>query len=193
MPLRDNVPMDPFRPGGPVRAAATWLHHVKVNRDLESAWPFTHSDYRQFLVDTWFAGFGDSPTLADAKLAEIRSCLLEDAQPAGGLDTPKVWDQFSLTTLAALDALWATIVWEHSGWGAEPRVVAPGHEVVVLFDKATEEPVKLAVPTPLRGFAFELKGADGRWLLSNVVANESPETEPNWRPGDPSWQAERSD
>ena len=181
--------MDPFRPGGPVRAAATWLHHVKVNHDLESAWPLTHPDYRQFLVDTWFDGFPDSATLSGKDLDGIRSCLLTDRQPAPCLATPVIWDQFSLTTLAALDALWETIVWEHSGWGTEPRVIAPGHEAVVLFDKATEQPVTLAVPTPLRGFAFELKGEDGSWLLSNVTSNESAETESNWRPGDPTWRA----
>jgi len=185
---RENMDLDPFRTGGPVRAAATWLHHVKVNQDLESAWLFTHSDYREFLVNTWFAGFGDNPTLADRKLAEIRSCLLEDAQPAAGLDTPKIWDQFSLTTLAALNQLWATIVWEHSGWGDEPRTIAPGHEAVVLFDKATEDPVELNRPTHLRGFAFELKGSDGAWLLSNVAANESEDPERSWRPGDPEWR-----
>jgi hypothetical protein len=179
---------DPFRPGGPVRAAATWLHHVKINRDLESAWPLTHSDYREFLVDTWISRFAASETQTGAGPGALRSALLEIDQPADSLPRPAVWDQFCLTTLAALDALWESIVWEHSGWGTEPRIVAPDHEVVVLFDKATEEPVTLDAPAPLRGFAFELKGADGAWLVSNVVANESEDPDRNWRPGDPEWR-----
>jgi hypothetical protein len=164
--------MDPTRPNGPIRAAATWLHHVKVNHDLESAWPSTHADYRQFLVDTWLWGFRNSPTLEGVDLKALRECLLADGQPAPCLPRAAIWDQFALTTLAALDELWDTIVWEHSGWGTEPRVVAPDHELVVIFDKATEEPVELRGPTPLRGIGFELKGSDGDWRVSNVAANE---------------------
>jgi hypothetical protein len=133
--------MDPFRPGGPVRAAATWLHMVKINHDLESAWPLTHRDYRRFLIDTWLAGFGGSETLAGEDHATVRECLMEPTQPSPGLPRSTLWHQFCVTTLAALDDLWDSIVWEHAGWGTEPRIVAPGHEVVVLFDKATEEPV----------------------------------------------------
>ena len=164
--------MDPFRPNGPVRAAATWLHHVKINHDLESAWPLTHADYREFLVDTWLASFSDSPTLADRDLTPLRACLLEDVQPSAGLPSPTVWDQFAITSLAALDEVWNVVDWKHSGWGTEPRIVAPGHEIVVIFDKATEEPITLSAPTPLRGIGFELKGADGSWLVSNVVENQ---------------------
>jgi len=180
--------LDPFRTGGPVRAAATWLHHVKVNQDLESAWPLTHSDYREFLVDTWLSQFADDTRLDDEMRGVLRAGLLETSQPSPSLPRAALWDQFSLTTLAALNQLWDTIVWEHSGWGTEPRVIAPGHETVVLFDKATEAPVQLKEPTPLRGFAFELKGSDGNWLLSNVVANESEDPERQWRPGDPEWR-----
>lgn len=180
--------MDPFREGGPVRAAATWLHYVKINHDLESAWPLTHADYRGFLVDTWMTRFGETEALADAPEHVVRASLMESVQPSSSLPGPAIWDQFSITTLAVLDALWETIVWEHSGWGSEERIVAPGHEVAVIFDKATAEPVVLDVPTPLRGISFELKGADGNWLLSNVVANESDDPARTWRPGDPQWR-----
>jgi hypothetical protein len=90
-----------------------------------------------------------------------------------------------------LDELWSTIVWEHAGWGTEPRVMDEGHEIVVLFDKATEASLKLDRPTHLRGFAFELKGEDGDWLLSNVVANESEDPGRTWRPKDPDWLPQR--
>jgi len=180
------VDMDPFRPGGPVRAAATWLHHVKVNRDLEAAWPLTHRDYRKFLIDTWLLGFGDRESVAVEDPALLRECLVEPVQPSPRLPRVALWHQFCVTTLAALDDLWSTIVWEHSGWGTEPRVVAPDHEVVILFDKATEEPVTLNAPTALRGFAFELKGDDGDWLLANIAANQIES--PDWRPSDPEWR-----
>ena len=179
--------MDPFRPGGPVRAAATWLHHVKINHDLESAWPLTHRDYRRFLIDTWLSRFGGSETLKTRDRSAIRDFLVEPVQPSPGLPDRAIWHQFCVTTLAALDDLWSTIVWEHSGWGTEPRVMAEGHEIVVLFDKATEDPVTLDRPTHLRGFAFELKGEDGDWLMANVVANESDDPEREWRPKDPDW------
>ncbi|MEX0620422.1 MAG: hypothetical protein WD181_02475 [Solirubrobacterales bacterium] len=185
--------MDPFRQGGPVRAAATWLHHVKVNHDLESAWPLTHRDYREFLVDTWLSRFGDGEALAGGERTAIREALLDDTQPATTLPAAVVWDRLCVTTLAALDALWETIVWEHSGWGSEERIVAPGHEVAVIFDKATDEPVTLNVPTQLRGISFELKGSDGSWLLSNVVANESDDPDRTWRPGDPAWRPMKAD
>jgi hypothetical protein len=180
--------MDPFRQGGPIRAAATWLHHVKVNRDLESAWPLTHPDYRAFLVDTWLERLGSGALQPGEEQAAVREVLLEGLQPSDSLPRAALWDQFCVTTLAALDQLWASIVWEHSGWGTEPRVVAPDHEVVVLFDKATEEPVTLASPTPLRGFAFELKGGDGSWLMANISANETEDPDRTWRPGDPEWR-----
>ena len=180
--------MDPFRQGGPVRAAATWLHHTKVNHDLESAWALTHSDYRGFLVDTWLSRFGDDDALNGAGSDEVRRALLETGQPAPSLPAAVVWDRFCLTTLAALDALWESIVWEHSGWGSEERIVAPGHEVAVIFDKATEDPITLSAPAPLRGISFELKGRDGEWLLSNVVANESEDPDRIWRPTAPSWR-----
>jgi len=183
-----DVPIDPFRPGGPVRAAATWLHHVKVNHDLESAWPMTHRDYRRFLIDTWLSRFSESGSLALEDPVQLRQCLMEPVQPSPRLPRGTLWHQFCVTTLAALDDLWKTIVWEHSGWGTEPRVVAPDHEVVILFDKVTEEPVTLNAPAHMRGFAFELKGEDGDWLLANVVANESESPDRTWRPGDPTWR-----
>ncbi len=180
--------MDPFRPGGPVRAAATWLHMVKINHDLESAWPLTHRDYRRFLIDTWLSRFGESEGMSGEDPEKVRECLMEARQPSPGLSRPTVWHQFCVTTLAALDDLWSSIVWQHAGWGTEPRIVAPDHEIVVLFDKATEEPVTLDAPTHLRGFAFELKGEDGDWLMANVVANESEDPDRSWRPGDPAWR-----
>jgi hypothetical protein len=179
--------MDPFRPGGPVRAAATWLHHVKVNQDLESAWPLTHRDYRRFLIDAWLSNFGEREGLDAADRTEMRDALVEAVQPSEKLPDRTVWHQFCVMTLAALDELWSTIVWEHSGWGTEPRVMNKGHEIVVLFDKATEEPVTLDGPTYLRGFSFELKGEDGDWLMANVVANESEDPDRSWRPKDPDW------
>ena len=183
--------MDPFRPGGPVRAAATWLHHVKINHDLESAWPLTHRDYRRFLIDTWLDRFGEVEWLSRLDRAALRDCLVEAAQPSENLPDRRIWDQFCLMTLAALDELWSTIVWEHAGWGTEPRVIAEGHEAVVLFDKATEDPVTLDRPTYLRGFSFELKGEDGDWLLANVVTNESEDPDRTWRPKDPDWLPDR--
>jgi hypothetical protein len=179
--------MDPFRPGGPVRAAATWLHHVKINHDLESAWPLTHRDYRRFLIDAWLSNFGEREGLEDRDRAEIRDCLIEAVQPCDRLPDRTVWHQFCVMTLAALDELWSTVVWEHSGWGTEPRVLEEGHEIVVLFDKATEEPITLDGPAYLRGFSFELKGEDGDWLMANVVANESEDPDRTWRPKDPDW------
>ncbi len=185
--------MDPFRPGGPVRAAATWLHHVKVNHDLESAWPLTHRDYRRFLIDTWLASFGKHESLKVQDRSVIREALVEPVQPSGNLADRGIWHQFTVTTLAALDELWSTIVWEHSGWGTEPRVMADDHEIVLLFDKATGEPVTLDGPTYLRGFAFELKGEDGDWLMANVVANESEDPDRAWRPKDPEWLPDKPD
>jgi hypothetical protein len=71
--------------------------------------------------------------------------------------------------------------------------MADDHEIVLLFDKATGEPVTLDGPTYLRGFAFELKGEDGDWLMANVVANESEDPDRAWRPKDPEWLPDKPD
>jgi len=130
----DDVTRLQMGPEGPVQIARLWITAVVRERDLRTAWPLTHPDFREELVRAWVKANVRHVALVDRDL----DALIQALSSPGPEDS--LWEGFEETTLEEFNSYWSFLDLDSWGWMSDPRPHGPDAELVYLVDMDELEP-----------------------------------------------------
>ncbi len=127
-PEMDDLTRFQMGPEGPVQIARIWIEAVVRDKDLRAAWPITHPQFREELVEAWVNANTRHVALAGRDLDDLRRALTSPAP-----EDP-LWEGFEESTLGEFADYWSFLDLDSWGWMSDPRPHGPDSELVYLID-----------------------------------------------------------